>query len=113
MRKTFALPKSIYNLSKCLGKVTRTNVPKWCRLFIGERTDVHNKAKSGRPSYITEDLKDEVDAHVRVNMRFAVDELHEVFSVFPLRKCHGSIPIQKNVCQMGSKTLTDKHKQKK
>jgi hypothetical protein len=33
-------------------------VCKWCCLLHGGRTDVHNEAQSGRPSVITEDLRD-------------------------------------------------------
>jgi hypothetical protein len=43
------------------------NVCKWCRLFNGGRTDVHSEARTGRPSVITEDLKDRADAHIREN----------------------------------------------
>jgi hypothetical protein len=35
--------------------------------------------RSELPSAITEDLKDRVDAHIRENRRFTIDELHEVF----------------------------------
>jgi hypothetical protein len=48
-------------------------------LFNGGRTDVHSEMQSGHPSVITRDLKDRVDAHVRENWRFTIDELHEVF----------------------------------
>jgi hypothetical protein len=47
------------------GVMNEGNVRKWCRLFNGGRTDVHNEARSGRPSVTIEDLKDRVDAHVR------------------------------------------------
>jgi hypothetical protein len=53
-------------------------VRKWCHLFTGGRIDVHNEARSGRPSIITEDLKDKVGVHIRKNRRFTIDELHEV-----------------------------------
>jgi hypothetical protein len=39
---------------------------------------MHNEARCGRPSVVTEDLKDRVDAYFRED-RFAIDELHEVF----------------------------------
>jgi hypothetical protein len=37
---------------------------------------VHNEARSGRPSVITEDMKDRVDADVCKNGQFTADELH-------------------------------------
>jgi hypothetical protein len=39
------------------GVMNKENVPKWC-WFNGRREDVHNAAQSGRPSVITEDLKE-------------------------------------------------------
>jgi hypothetical protein len=35
--------------------------------------------RSGRPSVITKDMKDRVNAHVRENKGFIIDELCEVF----------------------------------
>jgi hypothetical protein len=59
--------------------MNESNVCKWCHLFNGGRTDVHNEAQFGCPSIITKDLKDRVDAHVHENRQFAIDKLHEVF----------------------------------
>jgi hypothetical protein len=61
------------------GVMKEGNVRKWCHFFNGGRTDVHNESRCGRPSVITKDLKDRVDAHVCENRRFTTDELHEVF----------------------------------
>ena len=36
--------------------MNRQNVTKWCREFSEERTDVHDKQRSGRPSLISDDL---------------------------------------------------------
>jgi hypothetical protein len=76
---------------------------------------VHNEVRSGRPSVITKDLKDRVDAHIHENRQFTIDELHGVstlcFVTSPLQDCHSSTPIQKKLYQTGSKMLTDKHKQ--
>jgi hypothetical protein len=55
------------------------NVRKWCSLVNGERIDVQNEARYGRPSVVTEDLKASVDSHVPGNRRFIIDGLHEVF----------------------------------
>jgi hypothetical protein len=54
------------------------NVRKWCRLFTG-RTNVHDEARSGRPSVITDELTKRVVDHIRANRRFTIDELHETF----------------------------------
>jgi hypothetical protein len=76
------LPAEIYQqLVEVYGEgvMKEANGCKSCRLFNGGRTDVHNKARSGCPSVITEDLKDRVDAHVCENRRFTIDKFHEVF----------------------------------
>jgi hypothetical protein len=49
------------------GVMNEENMRKWCHLFNGGRTDVHIEARTGRPSVITKDLKDRVDAHIREN----------------------------------------------
>jgi hypothetical protein len=61
------------------GVMNEGNMHKWCNLFNGARTDVHNEARSGCQSVITKDLKDRIDAYIRENRRFIIDELHEVF----------------------------------
>jgi hypothetical protein len=60
------------------GVMNKVNVHKWCRLFNGGRTDVHNEARTGCPSVITEDLKDRFDPHICGNRGFTIDELDEV-----------------------------------
>jgi hypothetical protein len=65
------------------GVMNKGNVHKWCHLFNGGRTDVHNEMQSGYLSVITKDLKDGVDAHVCENWQFTIDELHEVFPYVP------------------------------
>jgi len=37
------------------------SVRKWCTMFTNGRTDVHDAEKSGRPSVITEALKEKVN----------------------------------------------------
>jgi hypothetical protein len=49
------------------GVMNEGNMHKWCCLFNKGRTDLHNEARSGCLSFITEDLKDRVDAHVCEN----------------------------------------------
>lgn len=40
---------------------------------------MHNEVRSGCPSVVIKDMKDRNDARVRENIRFTLDELHEVF----------------------------------
>jgi hypothetical protein len=47
-------------------------VCKWCHLFNGGRTDVHNEVQSGCPSVNTEDWKGRVDASRSFPMCFVI-----------------------------------------
>jgi transposase len=53
---------------------------KWCRLLKEGRTSVHDKERSGRPSLVSDDLKENVNAKIRESRRFTISELHEHFS---------------------------------
>jgi hypothetical protein len=61
------------------GVMNEESVRKWCRLFNSGRTNVHDEARSGRLSVITDELTKRVDDHIRANRRFTTDELHEAF----------------------------------
>ena len=41
--------------------INAASVRKWCIMFTNGRTDVHDAEKSGRPSVITEALKEKVN----------------------------------------------------
>ncbi|GFU08704.1 mariner Mos1 transposase [Trichonephila clavipes] len=45
-------------------------VRKWARKFKDGRTNVHDEERSGRPSVITDDLKQAVETKIRENRRF-------------------------------------------
>jgi hypothetical protein len=49
--------------------------------FIEGRTNVHDVEGSGRPSFITEDLKRRTDQNITADRRFTLDEIHEKFLV--------------------------------
>jgi hypothetical protein len=55
------------------------------------RTDAHNEVRSGRPSVITKNLNNRVDAHVRENWQGTTDKPHGVLQF------HSSTLIQKFV----------------
>jgi hypothetical protein len=61
------------------GVMNEGNVRKSCHLFNSGRTNVHDEARSGRPSVITDELTRRVDDHIRANRHFTIDELHEAF----------------------------------
>jgi hypothetical protein len=54
-------------------------------MFNEGRTNVHDEEQSGRPSLITEDLKNRIDQHIRANRSFTLDEIHEKFPQFIVR----------------------------
>ena len=53
------------------------SVPKWCTMFRDGRTDVHDAERSGRPSVITDALKQKVDGIIRENRHFTISEVYE------------------------------------
>jgi hypothetical protein len=53
------------------------SVPKWCTLFTNGRTDVHDAEKSGRPSVITDALKQKVNRIIRENRHLTISEMYE------------------------------------
>jgi transposase len=54
-------------------------VRRWCRRFSEGRTNVHDDARSGRPSLVTADLLDQVNEKFRGNRRFTISELSTNF----------------------------------
>jgi hypothetical protein len=96
--------------------MNKENVLKWCRLLNGGRAGVHNEARSGLPSAITEDLKDNVGDHVRENRQFTVDELHEVFPCVSRSVLCETVTVRlqyrKIFAMWVPRIFTDKHKQK-
>ena len=53
------------------------SVQKWCIMFTNGRTDVHDAEKSGRPSVITDGLKQKVNRIIQENRHFTISEVYE------------------------------------
>ena len=53
------------------------SVRKWCTVFMNGRTDVHDAERSGRPSVITDTLKEKVNRIIRENRHFTMSEVYE------------------------------------
>ena len=53
------------------------SVRKWCTMFRNGRTDVHDAERSGRPSVITEALKQKANCIIRENRHFTISEVYE------------------------------------
>ncbi|GBN93450.1 hypothetical protein AVEN_182407-1 [Araneus ventricosus] len=54
-------------------------VRKWVRQFNDGRTNVHDEARSGRPSVINDGLVAKVDEKIRENRRFTIRTLFDEF----------------------------------
>jgi len=50
-------------------------VRKWVRMFNEERKNVHDEARSGRPSLVNDDLVRKVNERVRDDRRFTISNL--------------------------------------
>jgi len=46
-------------------------------MFRNEQTDVHDAERSGRPSVITDALKQKVNSIIRENQHFTISEMYE------------------------------------
>ena len=53
------------------------SVRKWCTVFRNGRTDVHDAERSGRPSVITDALRQKVNRIIRENRHFTISEVNE------------------------------------
>jgi len=54
-----------------------SSAQKLCIMFTNGRTDVHDAEKSGRPSVITDALKEKMNRIIRENRRFTISEVYE------------------------------------
>jgi len=53
------------------------SVLKWCTMYRNGRTDVHDAERSGRPTVITDALKQTVNRIIRENRHFTISEVYE------------------------------------
>ena len=78
------------------------SVRKWCTMFRNGETDVHNAERSGRPSVITDAMKQKVNRIIRENRHFAIREVYEQCpEVSRIRNCHRTFAIPQNLCTLG------------
>jgi len=61
--------------SECV--MNTASVRKWCTMFRNGGTDVHDSERSGRPSVITDALKQKVNRIIRENRHFTISEVSE------------------------------------
>ena len=70
------------------------SIRKWCTMFRNGRKDVHDAERSGRPSAITDTLKQKVNRIIRENRHFTIIEVYNV------RKCLAQLctKLSPNTC---------------
>jgi len=72
------LPSEIHHqICQVYGDNAMSNgmVRKWVRMFNEGRQNVHNEARSGRPSLVNDDLVRKVNERVGDDRRFTISEL--------------------------------------
>ncbi|GBM10369.1 hypothetical protein AVEN_169661-1 [Araneus ventricosus] len=78
-------------LVKIYGENVMTDgmVRKWVRQFNDGRTNVHDEARSGRPSVVSDGLVAKMNEKIRENRRFTIrmlfDEFHKFQKLFCVR----------------------------
>jgi hypothetical protein len=96
------------------GLMNESSVRKWCRMFNEGRTNVHDEERSGRPSLSTEDLKKQIDEHIRQDRRSTLEELHEKFPQISrslLHEIHSKhLGYKKNCARWVPRMLADDHR---
>ena len=61
------------------GAMSDSMVRRWCRQFESGRDKVHDHKCSGRPSVVTPDLVQQIEAKICENRRFTITDLAEFF----------------------------------
>jgi [histone H3]-lysine36 N-dimethyltransferase SETMAR len=92
-------------------------VRKWVRQFNNGRTDVHDEARSGRPSVVNDGLVAQVNEKIRENRRFTIRMLSDEFPEISKTVLHEIVNNHLNYRKLCSrwvpKMLTDVHKTKR
>ncbi|GBM73885.1 hypothetical protein AVEN_40147-1 [Araneus ventricosus] len=92
-------------------------VRKWIRQFNDGRTNVHDEARSGRPSVVNDGLVAKVNEKIRENRRFTVRMLRVEFPQISRTVLHEIVSNRLNYRKLCSrwipKMLTDVHETKR
>ncbi|GBL89894.1 hypothetical protein AVEN_178327-1 [Araneus ventricosus] len=91
-------------------------VRKWVRQFNDGRNNVHDEARSGRPSVVNDGLVAKVNEKIRENRRFTIRMLFDEFPQISKTVLHEIVTNRLNYRKLCSrwvpKILTDVHKTK-
>lgn len=92
-------------------------VRKWVRKFNEGRTNVHDEARSGRPSVVNDDLVRKVDEKIKENRRFTITMLSNKFPQISRTVLYeivvDNLGYHKLCSRWVPKMLTDVHKTKR
>ncbi|GBL99039.1 hypothetical protein AVEN_227544-1 [Araneus ventricosus] len=91
-------------------------VRKWVQQFNNGRTNVHDEARSGRPSVVNDGLVPKVNEKIRENSQFTIRMLCDKFPQISKTVLHENVTNRLNYRKLCSrwvpKMLTDVHKTK-
>ncbi|GBM65025.1 hypothetical protein AVEN_3476-1 [Araneus ventricosus] len=74
-------------------------VRKWVRQCNDGRTNVHDEARSGRPSVVNDGLVGKVNEKIRENRRFAIRMLCDEFPQISKTILHENVTNRLNYCK--------------
>jgi hypothetical protein len=114
----FERPAEIHKqiVAVCGNVMNRQNVTKCCCEFSEGRTDVHDEQRSGRPSFISDNLLQEIEGEIRANRFVTIRELHHVIPEVSKSTIHEDVTEKLGYRKLCSnwvpKMLTDDRKTK-
>ncbi|GFT58095.1 histone-lysine N-methyltransferase SETMAR [Trichonephila clavipes] len=92
-------------------------VRKWVRQFNEGRSEVHDEERSGRPSFITEELVHAIDEKIKENRKFTFSALAMEFPQISRSLMHeivtDKLKFHKLCARWVPKILTESHKTKR
>jgi len=90
------------------------NVRMWCREFSNGRTNIHDEARSGRPS-VSDNLLEQVESEIREDRRVTVRELEEKLQIrkSSLHRIISDLGYRKCSARWVPKMLTEDHKRQR
>jgi len=92
-------------------------VRKWVRMFSEGRENVHDEARSGRPSLVNDDLVRKVNERVRDNRRFTISDLslhfHQISRTLLCDIVSSHLDYRKVCARWVLKMLTEEHKKQR
>ncbi|GBN19213.1 hypothetical protein AVEN_31833-1 [Araneus ventricosus] len=116
--KKFKPAEIHFQLVEIYGENVMTDgmVRKWVRQFNDGRTNVHDEARSGRPSFVNDGLVAKVNEKIRENKRFTIRILFDEFPQISKTVLHeivtNRLNYRKLCCRWVPKMLTDVHRTK-